>query len=231
LDLHTLDLHILDLHTLDLHTLDLHTLDLHTLDLHTLDLRTAAIGAVALGWIAFLAVFVFRKRPPQTAERARDRTSWIGLILQGLGLGLASWSTRPMGALLIPGAPAWVEPIMLLSGVALMAASVWLVMAAVRTLGKNWSLAARVITDHELIATGPYAVVRHPIYTGMLGMLIADGLVFGTWYSLLAGLAIYWAGAALRTRREEALLRGTFGAAYDDYARRVHPLVPGLRIG
>ncbi len=65
----------------------------------------------------------------------------------------------------------------------------------------------------------------------MLGVLIADGLVFGTWYSLLAGLAIYWIGTVLRTRREEALLRQTFGAAYDDYARRVPPLVPGLLIG
>ncbi|MEP6822514.1 MAG: isoprenylcysteine carboxylmethyltransferase family protein [Chthoniobacterales bacterium] len=199
--------------------------------LHSLNLRTVAIGAVMLGWIAFLAIFVFRKRPPQTAERARDRASWIGLLLQGLGLGLASWFPRPLGAPLIAGAPAWVEPIILLTGVALMAASVWMVMAAVRTLGKNWSLAARVITDHELIATGPYSFVRHPIYTGMLGMLIANGLVFGTWYSLLAGLAVYWVGTALRTRREEALLRGIFGAAYDDYARRVPPLLPGLRIG
>ncbi len=201
------------------------------LQLHGLNLRAAAMGAVMLGWIAFVAVFVFRKRPPQTAERARDRTSWIGLILQGLGFGLASWSTRPLGALLIAGAPAGVEPIILISGVALMAASVWLVMLAVRTLGKNWSLAARVITDHELIATGPYAFVRHPIYTGMLGMLVANGLVFGTWSSLLTGLAIYWLGTALRTRREEALLRQTFGAAYDDYAHRVAPLLPGLWIG
>ena len=185
------------------------------IELHTLNLRSAAIGAVMLGWIVFLAVFVFRKRPPQTAERARDRTSWIGLTLQGLGLGLATWHTRPMGALLFPGAPAWVEPIMLLSGVSIMAAAVWLVMAAVRTLGKNWSLAARVTTDHELIATGPYASVRHPIYTGMLGMLIADGLVFGTWYSLLAGLATYWLGTALPTRREEALLRPTLGAPHE----------------
>ncbi|MGI8890652.1 MAG: methyltransferase family protein, partial [Chthoniobacterales bacterium] len=68
--------------------------------------------------------------------------------------------------------------------------------------------------------------MRHPIYTGMLGILIADGLVLGTWYSLLMGLAIYWIGTALRTRREEALLRGVFGAAYDDYVRRVPPLVP-----
>ncbi|MGI8431204.1 MAG: methyltransferase family protein [Chthoniobacterales bacterium] len=201
------------------------------IELHVLNLRTAAIGAVMLGWVVFLAVFVFRKRPLQTAERARDRASWIGLTLQGLGLGLATWCPRPLGALLFARAPAWVEPVLLLGGVALMAASVWLVMAAVRTLGKNWSLAARVTTDHELIATGPYARVRHPIYTGMLGMLIADGLVFGTWYSLLAGIAIYWIGTALRTRREETLLRQTFGAAYNDYARRVPPLVPGLWIG
>ena len=201
------------------------------IQLHTLNLRTAAIGAVMLGWIVFGAIFVFRHRPPPTAERARDRASWIGLILQGLGLGLATWFTRPQGVPLLAGAPPSVEPIMLLTGVALMAASVWLVMAAVRTLGKNWSLAARVITDHELIDTGPYACVRHPIYTGMLGMLIADGLVLGAWYSLLAGLVVYWIGTALRTRREEALLRQIFGAAYDDYARRVPPLVPGLRIG
>ena len=100
-----------------------------------------------------------------------------------------------------------------------------------QTLGKNWSLAARVTADHELVAAGPYALVRHPIYTGMLGMLIADGLVFGTWQGLLAGFAIYWIGTAMRTRREEALLRGMFGAKYDDYARRVPALVPGLRIG
>ncbi|MGI8890653.1 MAG: hypothetical protein ACR2G0_07720 [Chthoniobacterales bacterium] len=123
--------------------------------LHALNLRTAAIGGVMLGWIAFLAIFVFRKRPPQTAESARDRTSWIGLILQGLGVGLTTWSVRPLGALFLTGAPAWVETIALFSGVVLMAASIWLVMAAVRTLGKNWSLAARVITDHELIDTGP----------------------------------------------------------------------------
>ena len=201
------------------------------MQLHTSDLRMAAISAIGLGWIAFLAVFVFRKRPPQTAASARDRMSWIGMILQGVGVGSATWVTRAHGAFLLTGAPAFVETTVLLSGVALMAASVWLVGVAVHTLGKNWSLAARITADHELIATGPYAWVRHPIYTGMLGMLIADGVVLGTWYSLLAGLVIYWIGTALRTRREEALLRGIFGAAYDDYARRVPPLLPGLRIG
>ena len=149
----------------------------------------------------------------------------------GLGVGLGATSAWPLGGLQCAAAPCWIEQVRRLGGVGLMAGSVWLGMDAVRTLGKNWSLAARVITDHELIATGPYAFVRHPIYTGMLGMLIANGLVFGTWYSLLAGIAIYWLGTALRTRREEALLRQTFGAAYEDYARRVPPLLPGLRIG
>ena len=194
-------------------------------------LHSAAMLAVMSGWFVFLCVFVFRKRPPKSAESARDRMSWFGLILQGIGLGLASWLTRALQTPLLAGAPAWVETVLLVSGVALMAVSVWLVMAAVRSLGKNWSLAARVITDHELIATGPYALVRHPIYTGMLGMLIADGLVFGTWQGSLAGIAIYWLGTAMRTRREEALLRGMFGAKYDDYARRVPALVPGLRVG
>lgn len=193
--------------------------------------HSVAMLAVMFCWFGFLGVFVFRKREPKSTEGARDRMSWFGLILQGAGIGASSWLTRPLQVPLIAGAPAWVESAILISGVALMFWSVWLAMVAVRALGKNWSLAARVIIDHELIATGPYALVRHPIYTAMLGMLIADGLVIGTWQGLLAGVAIYWIGTAMRTRREESLLRGVFGATYDDYARRVPALVPVLRLG
>jgi protein-S-isoprenylcysteine O-methyltransferase Ste14 len=200
------------------------------LQLQAWNLRSAAIVAMILGWLAFLAVFAFRKRSAQSSDRARDRLSWVGLILQGVGIGAAAAIPRSVETPLFAGAPAWIEAILLVSAVALMAASLWLVMAAVRTLGKNWSLAARVITDHELVISGPYAMVRHPIYTGLLGMLIADGLVFGTWYELLAGLAVYWIGTALRTRREEALLRAMFGAKFDDYARNVPALMPGLRV-
>jgi protein-S-isoprenylcysteine O-methyltransferase Ste14 len=66
--------------------------------------------------------------------------------------------------------------------------SVLLVMAAVKTLGKEWSITARMVEDHKLATKGPYARVRHPIYTGMLGMLIATGLAVSHWIALVAAI-------------------------------------------
>ncbi|MEO7273432.1 MAG: isoprenylcysteine carboxylmethyltransferase family protein, partial [Vicinamibacterales bacterium] len=63
-----------------------------------------------------------------------------------------------------------------------------------RRLGVQWSLVARVTDRHELITTGPYAIVRHPIYTAMLGLLIATGLTFGTPLSTATGLGLYVIG-------------------------------------
>ena len=63
---------------------------------------------------------------------------------------------------------------------ALALASGLFAVAAVRRLGAQWSFVARVTESHELITSGPYAIVRHPIYAAMLGLLIATGLTFGT---------------------------------------------------
>jgi protein-S-isoprenylcysteine O-methyltransferase Ste14 len=87
-------------------------------------------------------------------------------------------------------------------------------------------LQARVLEDHKLIRDGPYRFVRHPIYTGMLGMLIATGLVYSHWVAFVAALALYGVGTAIRVRSEEKLLREQFGAAFDDYKRRVPAVVP-----
>jgi protein-S-isoprenylcysteine O-methyltransferase Ste14 len=106
--------------------------------------------------------------------------------------------------------------------------SVWLITAAVKTLGKEWSLTARLVEGHKLATTGPYAYVRHPIYTGMLGMLVATGLAISHWTALLAALVIFFVGTIIRVRSEERLLREAFGEQFDDYARRVPAIVPGL---
>ena len=99
-------------------------------------------------------------------------------------------------------------------------------MAAVKTLGKQWSLAARVVEDHKLVTEGPYKFVRNPIYTGMLGMLLATGLAVSHWIGLLAGLIVFALGTLIRVRSEEKLLRETFGTQWDEYSRRVSAVVP-----
>jgi protein-S-isoprenylcysteine O-methyltransferase Ste14 len=108
-------------------------------------------------------------------------------------------------------------------------ASVAFGLAAVRTLGKQWSYEARLIEGHRLVTEGPYRVVRHPIYTALLGKLLASNFAFGALWGLLLAGGLFFVGTLIRIRAEEKLMREAFGAAYADYARRVPAFVPGLR--
>jgi protein-S-isoprenylcysteine O-methyltransferase Ste14 len=92
-------------------------------------------------------------------------------------------------------------------------------------LGRNWSGRISLKQDHELIRTGPYAAVRHPIYSGLLLAMCGTAWVRGEWRGLLAvGLMTgsYWR----KLRLEERLLDQTFGDAYRDYCRRTAALIP-----
>jgi protein-S-isoprenylcysteine O-methyltransferase Ste14 len=72
--------------------------------------------------------------------------------------------------------------------------------------------------------------VRHPIYTGLIGMLVGTAVINGLgWWLLLPAAAVVLFG--LKIRNEERLMRRTFGQQYDEYRRRVPQLVPGLRLG
>jgi protein-S-isoprenylcysteine O-methyltransferase len=110
----------------------------------------------------------------------------------------------------------------------LSAGSVWLCISAIRTLGQQWSLAARVLEGHKLVTEGPYSMVRNPIYTGMLGMLLATGLAVSHWIGLLIALVVFGFGTAIRVRSEAALLRETFGEEFEEYARKVPAVIPYL---
>lgn len=106
--------------------------------------------------------------------------------------------------------------------------SAWLVNSAARRLGKQWSLAARIVEGHDLIDDGPYSFVRNPIYTGMFGMLVAAGLIVSRPLWLLLACAIFLIGTYIRVRIEERLLRETFGPTFDNYKSRVPAMIPGL---
>ena len=99
--------------------------------------------------------------------------------------------------------------------------SVW----ARRHLGKNWSQAVTVKEGHELITSGPYALVRHPIYTGLLLAIVGCALARGEWRGLLA-VALVFGALWHKLRLEEKWMRAQFGESYEAYARRVAALVP-----
>lgn len=194
-----------------------------TLDAGTLSI-VGKFGVLA-GWFGFGAGVLLRRREPVAGDRARDRGSLAGILIQAAGFAMVWGPRRPDGTPIVPmSLVTWV----LLTGfaVGLALGSAWLGAASIRTLGKQWSLQARITQDHDLITTGPYRFVRHPIYTAMLGLLLATGLVLSRPLGLLAGLLTFLAGTALRIRVEERLLRATFGETYDAYARQVPAVVP-----
>jgi protein-S-isoprenylcysteine O-methyltransferase Ste14 len=100
---------------------------------------------------------------------------------------------------------------------------------AIKELGKQWSLEARLIEGHKLVSTGVYQIVRHPIYTAMLGMLVATGIVFSHWIALVAAIAVFLIGTRIRTQIEERLLRDAFGREFEDWRAKVPGLVPFVR--
>jgi protein-S-isoprenylcysteine O-methyltransferase Ste14 len=98
--------------------------------------------------------------------------------------------------------------------------------SALRALGKQWSLQARVLEDHKLVREGPYRFVRHPIYSGILGMIVAGGLAWTHWIGSTIALVLFGVGTAIRVQSEEKLLREQFGAEFEDYKRNVPAVLP-----
>ena len=102
--------------------------------------------------------------------------------------------------------------------------------AAIRALGKQWSFQARIIEGHRLVVEGPYSHVRHPIYTAMLGMLLATGVTVSVWWALSAAVALFSAGTAIRVRAEERLLHEAFGEDFEAYRRYVPAVIPRWKV-
>jgi len=95
-----------------------------------------------------------------------------------------------------------------------------------RILGANWSLVARMRTDHQLVRDGPFARMRHPIYFAMLLMLAALAIGLGHIWGLVAAIPIYIIGTSIRVREEEKLLRAQFGEDHARYVREVPAFIP-----
>jgi protein-S-isoprenylcysteine O-methyltransferase Ste14 len=111
---------------------------------------------------------------------------------------------------------------------ALMLLSLYLFTSAARAMGANWSIVARMREGHELVTAGVFSHLRHPIYTAIGSFLVAMAIAFGHEYSLILALPLFAIGTGIRIHEEEKLLRGEFGAAYDDYAARVKRFLPGI---
>jgi protein-S-isoprenylcysteine O-methyltransferase Ste14 len=113
------------------------------------------------------------------------------------------------------------------AGLLLQVGFVLLAVWARRHLGRHWSGAITAKVGHELIRSGPYRRLRHPIYTAMVGMTVATALVSGELHAALA-VVLMVAAYVRKIRLEEQNLRQLFGAEYADYCKSSWALVPGV---
>ena len=192
-------------------------------------LSGSTIGQFAMvaGWLGFGVLFArYRPRSRGRSAAVGPARGWrVGSLIQGVGFALAFSIQRPNRCTLA-ATGSTLDLALAVLVVALMCLSIGLAVGAVRTLGRQWAVGARIIEAHELVTTGPYAWVRHPIYAGMGGMLIASGLVLSSWWALAAAIAFYGAGTVVRVRAEEKLLLDAFGDEYRAYRARVPAVVP-----
>ena len=177
-------------------------------------------------WLSWAAYWWLLSRDVKASVRTESLGSRLAhiapLAVAVLLLCLPSVALQPLMLRFVPWAPwtFWVGAALTFAGLAF---TVW---ARVH-LWRNWSGIVTLKQDHELVTGGPYAIVRHPIYTGLLLAFVGSALARGEWRGILA-VALVFVAFERKRRHEERWMREQFGAAYDAYAGRVAALIPYL---
>ena len=182
--------------------------------------------ASSLGLVLFISELGLRvgRRSSSALARSADRSSltllWATILL---ALGAGVWLTRAQ--------PRWGFHLSLgahLAVLALFAAGLGLRWWSILTLGRLFTVDVAIHADHHLVTTGPYRLVRHPSYTGLVLLFVAIAINYQHWGALIVVLAPILQALLYRIRVEEEALVAAFGPAYTEYRRTTKALLPGL---
>jgi protein-S-isoprenylcysteine O-methyltransferase Ste14 len=177
-------------------------------------------------WLLWLIYWIVSARQTKIEEKRESRLSrWLhsGPIL--IGAAILTFPDMLPPALTRRQFTEY-ETVYWLSA-ALVALGLGFACLARASLGGNWSAAVTLKQDHDLIRTGPYRYVRHPIYTGLLLALFGTALETGAWRGII-GFALIALAIAYKYRTEERFLESKFGEDYRRYKAEVPALVPFL---
>ena len=177
-------------------------------------------------WIGFLAYWRIKAAGTKTTERLEPAASRIMRALTFLiVVVLLSVSGIPLPWLYRQLWPSGIWPFWIGAAVTVMGLlfAVW----ARHHLASNWSSAVTIKQGHELITTGPYALVRHPIYTGILTGFLGTAIALSQVRGVI-GFALIFLVLLPKLRMEEKWMRSQFGETYVTYARQTTALVPYL---
>jgi protein-S-isoprenylcysteine O-methyltransferase Ste14 len=179
---------------------------------------------IAASWLLFAGYWLIAALGSKKAakkERSGERVGHI--IFMALGFFLLYRADPHFGLLNLRLLPekSWIDYL----GAALTLAGVLFAIWARYTIGKEWSAEIQIKQGHELIRSGPYAHIRHPIYTGILVALVGTALSIGEYRGIVA-VALFLVGFVRKARREEKFLASEFGRAFDDHRRHTGFFLP-----
>ncbi len=180
-----------------------------------------SIPALWLAWLLYWGIAAIGAKATRRRETAASRLSHTMplasaiVLLAGPRMPVAWLGTR-----LLPPASGWFW-----LGFCLVTGGLAFSVAARAWLGGNWSAIVTLKQDHELVRTGPYRWVRHPIYSGLLFAILGSVIALGEWRGLVA-LAFVTVAFLRKIRIEEQFLTQQFGAAYTRYRREVPAPLP-----
>jgi protein-S-isoprenylcysteine O-methyltransferase Ste14 len=177
-------------------------------------------------WILFFVFWQIKAINTKTTKRLEPAASRILRVLIFLiAIVLLSTTRIPLHWLYLPLWPSGLWPFWL--GAAVTIAGLLFAIWARAHLGRNWSRYVTIKQGHELITTGPYAVVRHPIYTGILTGLLGTAIALSQVRGFIA-FVLFFLAFWIKLRMEEEWMRSQFGETYATYARQTAALVPYL---
>jgi protein-S-isoprenylcysteine O-methyltransferase Ste14 len=193
-----------------------------------LDRHKIPPGLLLLYGLACASSALYWSSSPMKAAQSREFRWYraLRLVILGATFALLFWDATAVGFL----GRKFLPPTIIVGSVGFslaligMAVSLW----ARVELGQYWSDRVILQTDHQLIRTGPYAYMRHPIYSGVLLGVLGTALVLGQWRGLLALVVLlinYW----IKAKKEEQILSSRFSHEFREHESRAGFLFPRLR--
>jgi len=186
--------------------------------------RLVVYGSLADAWITLWLVWIvmsFHVKWTLKRQSARSRAGQTVMISFAYILVFAdTFAGGPLAQRLVPAQPAW-----RILGVALTYAGIAFAIWARIVLGRNWSSNVTLKENHSFVRSGPYALVRHPIYSGLLLAMLGTALVAAEAHAFL-GVAVAFVAWRLKFLEEERFMIEQFGLEYEEYRRRTPALVP-----
>lgn len=196
-----------------------------------MSITVASVGQIAwvlgvAGWYVIRYPFERRAKRVRVVSDRRSRADVFGLACAVFGLAIfpAFYVATGIPQSADYPASAWAVA----AGIVIYGAALWVFRRSHKELGRNWSITLEIRQQHELVSGGPYAVVRHPMYTSFLLMGLGQAFLLANWVVGLAGLLGFAALFFLRVNKEERMMLEIFGSQYRAYIEKTKRIIPYL---